>query len=91
MKNKELEYVLKKQCEFAGINYNLIDFKSKTWYSYNQWSKENESKFKEWLENELYTNTKIRKTIMQIPTKNKKLIKKCVDMWNLNYGFETKD
>lgn len=85
--SNEVRSVLEKQCEFGGIDFTKVNFKSEKWYQEHNVTIEQEDAFRDWLENELYTNTKLRKAVMAFPYKSKKNIKSFVSMWLFQYGF----
>ena len=81
--------VLSKMCEFAKLPVKVLE----ELYAFEQftWTSTQENKFKEWLENELRNDSKLRRMFMKFPQNTKTAIKKVVSEFNLNYGFRTKE
>lgn len=89
MKTK-LSIVLKKMCEFAGVNYDEVDFSKECWYEDYCWSEAKQENFRIWLNHELVENVNLRDSIMERPTRNPKIIAKFVDWFILDYGWRVK-
>lgn len=88
--NKYIIKILKKMCKIVGADFNRIDFKSNDWYRTYEWTKKQEDKFKEWFIDFIYNNKKAREELSYCG-KNKKDIKKFVDMFVFNYGWTIKE
>lgn len=82
--------IIQKQCEFAKINFDDVDF-NENWYHENTWTSEQEKGFKEWILDFMYHNFGARKELMSVKSKSKKNIEKWWHWWNLMYGFRIKD
>ena len=83
---KGVEYVLKKQCEFVGIDYNKFDFSVPNWFMKYKWTEKAQELFIEWLTEELKRDW-VRKDLMRIQSNNKKLRRKAAEGWAFNYGW----
>ena len=89
--NESTKTILKEMCSIVNANYEEIDFQQNDWYFLYEWTMEEQNKFTEYLINLLYENSKIRRDIMSIPSKNKELIKKTVNYFIANYGWKIKE
>lgn len=85
-----LTVILKEMCKYVNADFDKIDFKEDNWYYKYWWSEKKEEEFKDWLVNYMYNNSKARKELMTIPTKNKKHCQQFANGFILNYGWKTK-
>lgn len=89
---ESMKYVLEKMCSYVNVKYEDVDFKKDNWYWDHLWTIEQEKDFCDWLENELLTNNKVRKELTNLPYRpNKKRVKLAVMMFNLAYGWKTRN
>lgn len=89
--NESQVYVFTKMCEMVNVNYDDIDFSKDGWYSEYEWTKEQEQEFRDWLENEIRTNNKVRKELTTLPYRpTKKRVKDVVSWFNMMWGWKTK-
>jgi len=87
--DKYIAPILKKMCKIINVNYKEIKFNELGWYNEHTWTKEQEEKFRLWLEDYLYENNNIRKELLKNSVKNKKIIKSAVSEFLLNFGWKT--
>ncbi len=86
MTNKIAIRYLKKMCEFAGVDYNSVDFDDE-WNSGYTWTRPQRHKFLVWMMDDLKAHKAIRKRIMENP--GKRNIPQFVTSWVAAYGFKT--
>jgi len=88
-----IEYIIEHQCEAIGIPRDAISpyGKESTWYSDFSWTKECEDGFVDWLANELYTNTGMRKALMFCPRKTKRDTIDVAKSWCFMYGWRVEE
>jgi|APSaa5957512535_1039671.scaffolds.fasta_scaffold15392_7 hypothetical protein len=87
-----LEKILVRMCKVVGADPNTIDFKTDNWYHLYSWTPETEAKFKEWMVKYLRTTAAARSELFGHGTYvRKELLEREVDMFNLNYGWKTKN
>jgi len=86
-----IEIILRLMFSIAGVDYNTFEF-TEDWYLKHEWSKDQESRFKEVFLLLLKNNANIRKDICgSSGFKNKDYLEKVFNMFNLNYGWKLKD
>ena len=86
-----LKLVIYKMCEFAEIDPITVDFNSKTWYSDNTWTDEQELEFKEWVVDFMQHSIGARRELMRFSIyKSKKSILRWYMWFNLQWGLKTK-
>jgi len=86
-----LVIVLRKMCEYGGVDYDDVDFNQENWFLKTEWSKEDEAEFIGWLAEEIRTNKTVRTDVTSFRYKpNKKTAEHTAKMFNLNYGWRTK-
>jgi len=86
-----LKEVLMKQCEFAKVKFEDVDFDSETWFYDTTCTIDQSNEFGEWVKNYLKTDSKARKQLMAYPNKSKRAIEKWLTWYNLMYGFRIKE
>lgn len=86
--NKIAIRYLKKMCEFAGVDYNLVNFDD-DWNGGYTWTREQRYNFIMWMSEDLKSHKGIRKRIMDNP--DKKNIPQFVTSFVAAYGFKTED
>ena len=86
--NVYLQVVLSEMCSRVGAKIKDINPKEEGWYEGYDWTKEEQEDFSVWMTNFLYFNSQARKELLTINIKNKKLIRKAVDMFILSYGWK---
>lgn len=87
----QLKKVMQKQCEFAGLKFEDVDFTQPEWFSKYTWTVEDEEDFRAWFLSELKSNKKMRDELFSKVVTNMKLLKKAVNMFILTYGFKLKE
>mgnify|MGYP001612031609 CR=1 FL=1 len=50
------EEILRKQCEWIGVDYDKVDFTKRDWYVQHTWTPEQEKGFIDWLARFLIVN-----------------------------------
>lgn len=81
--------IVKKQCEFANVNFDSIDFNEDLWQDKYTWTNEQQNEFKKWLVKFLKDTSKARKEIMAFPSsKTIKVLNSVVEEFVLQYGFK---
>jgi hypothetical protein len=88
--NKHLEHILRTMCYYANVDFSKLDTSQELWFDNYVWSYDVQDKFSKWLEDYMSTNKEARKQLMRTPTSNKKMIRKFVEDFILNYGFKAK-
>lgn len=87
---KHKTIIFKRMCRVINIKYKDVNFSKKDWYLEHSWSEKKCNNFQAWLEDYLYKSSAARKELMNVPIKNKKVIKDVVDWFILNYGWRIK-
>jgi len=86
--NKHLEHIIKTMCMYANVDYDKLNVDDTFWFDTYSWLPETQDKFRNWLIEYMIENPQARKELMRVPTKNKKMVSRFVDMFILNYGFK---
>ena len=93
-----IDVILTKMFEMVNLDWSNPDIKAdyrvfdkdSQWYWRNEWTREQEIEFIEWLADYLYQSSGARKAIMSYPIKNKKRCLEVANWFNVNYGWKTK-
>ena len=89
--NKYLDIILKKQCKIVNADFDKINFKKELWFHDYEWTNKQEDNFTKWLMEYMKKNIEARRTLMTIPSNNKRFLEKFVQQYLLNYGWKTKN
>jgi hypothetical protein len=79
--DKIIERYLKKQCEFAGVDYDTVQFDDV------EWTREERRAFISWMIDDLKAHKVIRK---RLEVRDKSGIPDFVGRWVARYGFKMK-
>jgi DNA segregation ATPase FtsK/SpoIIIE-like protein len=85
------DVVLEKMFAMVGEKYTLEFVKQPEWFCLQEWGKETEDKFAEWLFGYLKRNKEARKELMARPTSDRVRIKQVVMEFIFQYGWKTKE
>lgn len=87
---KHIERVLKEMFKRVGQTYSKKKVSKEGWYMKHSWTEKEQDKFSDWLVEYLYKCSEARREIMNIPIKNKKYIRRTVNMFILGCGWKLK-
>ena len=82
------DYIFAEMFNRVGITYSLEAIMEHQYYLKHEWTQDEEDDYKNWLTNELYTNTALRNAFRL--SKNKTTINNEAYWFVWNYGWKTK-
>ena len=83
-----LQEIMREMCRRVGADPEEINFKEPYWFHKYTWTSKEEEDFINWLTDRLAQNKEWREELLEIPTKNRKLLKQAARMFALNYGWK---
>jgi len=87
--NPAMRKVLRKLCAVVKVDPNAVKFNSDDWYREHTWTQAQEQRFVAWMANYLYTDTKARREISTVWTKDKKRCQDAAREFALWYGWKS--
>ena len=88
---KQLDIIMQEMCSRVGVDWKKIDATKDDWYSKYTWTEKEQESYAKWLVDYLGSNKDARIELMAFPSlKDKKSLRKVVDMYLLNYGWKCK-
>ena len=91
LESPALRLILTEMCARVGADPEGVDVSADGWYKTSTWTSAQEREFAQWLEDELYDNSKLRKDFMRNPNKVRRDIRGTVQMFLFNYGWKIDD
>ncbi len=90
--DRHLSIILKKMCELAGVDFNVVDFDEEGWYAKHEWGDEKQVEFKKWLSQYVKSRADVRQELLKFPRlgKSSKQADKFADEFILTYGWKVK-
>lgn len=85
-----LKFILVEMCRRVNVAYCKMDFKKPGWFSEYSWTAREQDKFRDWLADYIFTNTKARHALATFTHKNKRMCKKFADDFIFGYGWSVK-
>lgn len=89
--NRHLKIILKKMFQMVGEDFSEEYMNQDMWFHNHVWTKEQEDSFLQWMENYLFENNEARNVLMEVPRKERSIIRYACNSFILDYGWRLDD